>query len=181
MSDLRTFAEQALADARRLLENDGCFTPVFWLGEDAEHLQRLPVPGDVMNNWRAKDRLFTMVRETVRTLGLKVVIFASEIRMATVSAKGQARQTLLEHAKRRGMDTLMREGLVAPVDAIQVVVQTPEASFYVVQRFTKDEAHRRIIYGERISRGGDIAVEGRIQMFGRAQTKVDSTRDPRVG
>ena len=147
-TDLQTMAEVALSEARRELEGTGRVRPYFLLRNPrTQEMERLPLPGEAMDDGERKQILFGLMRTAVRLNRITATILVTDGWVTKIKAD---------------------EGLREHSEAIIVSVETPRKAFGIVQFYERDRERRRIRFGERITTAKP--PQGRVQIFPEEET-----------
>jgi hypothetical protein len=171
-SDLRIMADIALDKAKAHLTKHGKVTPIFIVRLANGELFDMELPevfGDLMNDGSAKDRIFGVMRELVKKVGLTAVIFVTEAWMGLQTPEGAAvpPEEFDRITRERGFETALSLGFVTRCEVIFVSVQTPEGVLLVRQPFERDDRARRVTFKKREdSSMGVDDFQGRQKMYG---------------
>ena len=182
MKDLMALAESGLSEARRSLEQTGN-TPVVVMGRlpngSVERLQLREPLNEIMNSGPGKDVFFGAMRKIVERYKWNAVIFVTDA-YAGLSTPKQHKmmqeqpEALVKLMEGASFDELVEAGLVTRAEALSVTVQNAQHVFFLTQFYERDDAKRRITWGERREMFGSQAdFDGRQKMYGKEYLAPD--------
>jgi len=170
--NLESLTEQALAEARRELEQTGGVTPLFVICLADGTIQKAGLPGkmaEIMNYDKAKERLFEFLRGLVRSNGITAVASLIDAYLSKTTPKGVAllnRDRAEFERQAKNTDEAVRNGLFERREALVVTTQDAER-VVIVNQFYLRHNNRTVSFDERTRMEFHQAdFKGRMKMYG---------------
>lgn len=175
--ELFRLAEIGLAMAKRDLQRTGGVKPLFIFRLPDGKTTQLALPeylADVMNDGGAKDMIFDFMRRRRIKLQATATVFVTDSWRGEVSAKEHKQADITELLSRHGFDGLVKLGIIKPVEAATVSVQTEEWSLTLSQTYERHETTRSIKWLEvSLMQYPQKDIDGRTKMFGSLTTSTE--------
>jgi len=180
---LKSLAEIALSESRRLMEKDGSLTMTVIATLPSGKNSVLSIPnecGDLLNSSEAKKILFDLIRAAVQKSKATAVAIISDTWFLATTKKmlddnpGKSVLELKNTLNFLDVEPLLAKGWVTRTEAISVQVQTEQSVLMIVQPYHKEG--NRIVWDQRQQRCSPQSdFSGAQKMYGVHQSQAGHT------
>lgn len=170
-NDLRTMAHRVLSEAKQEMEQRGAANHAF-IFQRKDGFLKLEIPeefGDLMNIGKAKDAIFSHMRQYAQEKEAMGCIFVSEAWMSRATEKGRklSMKEIMRLHQELGGEELAKRGLMERVEALVITAQSAESVLTLTQPFERDQRLKIVTFGPLIVQEVPQAqFAGRQKMFG---------------
>jgi hypothetical protein len=145
---LETLAEQALAEARRELEQTGRITPTFVARFADGSVQKAAMPPEAaegMNSGAYKTQLFEGIRSIIQKTGIVALAFVVDMWMSRTTEKGvelmnRDPDEFERLTQRHKCEEAVEQGLMVHSEVISVTTQDAKGVTSITQPYTRNDS-----------------------------------------